>query len=113
MKRRARPVVSYAINKLKPYMETPKGKNIQRMLLNEAIKAKLEVKNSNEPNVKNLKYKLDYISEVFIQEKEQCMKVLKKCNPWMLTTCQCLICGEKMNHSDDCEYVRLTGGHKK
>ena len=62
---------------------------------------------------KNLKYKLDYISEVFIQEKEQCMKVLKKCNPWMLTTCQCLICGEKMNHSDDCEYVRLTGGHKK
>ena len=46
-------------------METPKGKNIQRMLLNEAIKAKLEVKNSNEPNVKNLKYKLKNVYNVY------------------------------------------------
>ena len=71
MKRRARPVVSYAINKLKPYMETPKGKNIQRLLLNEAIKAKLQVKNSNEPNVKNLKYKLKNVYNVYKMHKPE------------------------------------------
>lgn len=65
MKRRSRPIVSYAINKLKPYMETPKGKNIQRLLLNEAIRAKLEIKNSNEPNVKKLKHKLKNVYNVY------------------------------------------------
>lgn len=65
MKRRSRPIVTYAITKLKPYMETPRGKNIQKMLLNEAILAKLQVKNSNEPNVKNFKHKLKNVYNVY------------------------------------------------
>ena len=46
------------------------------------------------------------------RENEQLREALKKCSPWLITTEQCLICGGKYNHTDDCEYVRLCGGEE-
>lgn len=45
------------------------------------------------------------------KQNEQLREALKKCSPWLMTTEQCLICGGKFNHKDDCEYTRLTGGN--
>lgn len=48
----------YAIKKAKPYMETKTGIEIQKALLNEAIKAKLQIQIENENNVRKFKRNL-------------------------------------------------------
>jgi hypothetical protein len=83
--------------------------------LTESIRC-VEGKEQLEREVTNLKYKLDYISEVAMQEKEQFMKALRKCSPWDNERFNevCLFCKSEnwvtKKHKDNCEYVRLTGG---
>jgi hypothetical protein len=58
------------------YEKTLIGGTRKRLMDRVADKLKeLEKENTN------LKYKIDYISEVAIQEKEQYMEALRKCNP--------------------------------
>lgn len=65
MKRIAIKTGRYAIRKAKPYMETKTGIEIQKALLNEAIRSKLEIKNENENNVKKFKHNLKNVYNVY------------------------------------------------
>lgn len=62
-------VGKYAIKKIKPYMETRTGIELQKALLNEAIKSKLQIQNSNETNVKKFKKNLKNVYNVYKYRK--------------------------------------------
>lgn len=98
--------------KLKQEIEhnrTPIEHNRTQIEHNEKLQEENKQLQQTVENLKyDLKYQLEYLVDVGIEKEHQYKEALRKCSPWLLTTNQCLICGGKNNHLDDCEYVRLT-----
>jgi hypothetical protein len=68
-----------------------------------------------EHNYMNSNLALDYLNERATNSEKlasDLIKALKKCSPFLQKNitfeCKCVFCN-KLEHSDDCEYVRLTG----
>jgi hypothetical protein len=67
----------------------------------------------NPPLTKDEIYVLDYTIR-YVEENKKLREALQKCNPLKAGYCKfCLNDLLNNEHAEDCEYVRLTGGHNK
>lgn len=102
---------TFVLHKTKTNSITEGGAGMMNDLLNTIDELQIKL-NDAEKEIENLKYNVQYLTDCGIEKEHQYKETLRKCSPYTKTHTrwiECIFCGMD-EHTDDCEYVKLTGG---